>query len=46
MDHVSQDYPTAARHAKDLGSFAVMCLIVANVIFVAYVFFGTHGGTA
>ena len=36
-DHASPDYSDMARHAKDLGSFAVFCLLLANAIWAAYV---------
>lgn len=36
VDHVSPGYSLAAKHAKDLGSFACMCLIVINGANVAY----------
>ncbi|WP_412048604.1 diacylglycerol kinase [Hoeflea sp. Naph1] len=36
-DHVSPDYSEMARHAKDLGSFAVFCLLVANAIWALFV---------
>ena len=38
VDVVSPTYSTAARHAKDLGSFAVFCIIVVNFIYVCHVF--------
>ncbi|MEN5279252.1 diacylglycerol kinase [Brucella sp. TWI432] len=38
VDVVSPTYSTAARNAKDLGSFAVFCMIVVNVIYVCHVF--------
>lgn len=37
VDHVSPHWSEAARDAKDLGSLAVMALIWANGVFVAYV---------
>lgn len=37
VDHISPDWSVAARDAKDLGSLAVMALIVANGVFVACV---------
>ncbi|WP_408914193.1 diacylglycerol kinase [Brucella pseudogrignonensis] len=37
VDVVSPTYSTAARHAKDLGSFAVFCIIVVNFIYVCHV---------
>ena len=36
-DHASPDYSEMAKHAKDLGSFAVFCLLLANAIWAAYV---------
>lgn len=36
-DHVSPEWSVAARDAKDLGSLAVMCVILANGAFVASV---------
>jgi diacylglycerol kinase (ATP) len=39
VDHISRDYSIPARHAKDLGSFAVLCLLAANVTLVGYVIF-------
>lgn len=36
-DHASPDYSDMARHAKDLGSFAVFCLLLANGIWAAFV---------
>jgi len=37
VDHVSPDWSEAARDAKDLGSLAVMALLIANGVFVGYV---------
>jgi diacylglycerol kinase (ATP) len=37
VDHVSPAWSEAARDAKDLGSLAVMMLIMANAVFVGYV---------
>lgn len=37
VDHISRDYSSAARNAKDLGSFAVLCLLGVNAVFVIYV---------
>ena len=31
VDHVSPDWSEAAKQAKDLGSFAVLCLLLCNV---------------
>lgn len=36
-DHASPDYSDMARHAKDLGSFAVFCLLLANGIWAFFV---------
>lgn len=36
-DHASPAYSEMAKHAKDLGSFAVFCLLLANGIWAAYV---------
>ncbi|MDP3523948.1 MAG: diacylglycerol kinase [Hoeflea sp.] len=36
-DHVSPGYSKMAEHAKDLGSFAVFCLLLANGVWAAYV---------
>lgn len=32
VDRISPEISTTARHAKDLGSFAVLCLIAANIV--------------
>lgn len=37
VDHVSPYWSEAARDAKDLGSLAVMALLLANAVFVGYV---------
>lgn len=36
VDRVSPEYSLAAKHAKDLGSFACMCMITLNVLYIAY----------
>ena len=36
-DHTSPNYSEMAKYAKDLGSFAVFCLLMANGIWAAYV---------
>ena len=36
VDHVSPDWSEMARQAKDLGSFAVFCLLICNGIWLAY----------
>ncbi len=35
VDHVSPEWSAAARDAKDLGSLAVMCLLIVTGIYVA-----------
>ncbi len=35
VDHLTQDWAAFAGHAKDLGSLAVMCLLLANGIWLA-----------
>lgn len=41
VDRVSPEISEVGKHAKDLGSLAVLCLIIANVLFLAWVvFFG------
>lgn len=35
VDRVSPEYSLAAKHAKDLGSFACMCVIIINGVYVA-----------
>ncbi|EJN02119.1 diacylglycerol kinase [Phyllobacterium sp. YR531] len=37
VDHISRDYSVAARNAKDLGSFAVFCVLGINAVFIVYV---------
>ncbi len=37
VDRVSPEFSAFAKHAKDLGSFAVFCLLVANAAFCAAV---------
>jgi len=37
VDHISPEWNEFARDAKDLGSLAVMCLLIANALFLAYV---------
>lgn len=40
VDRVSPEISPMGKHAKDLGSFAVSCLVLASVIFAGYVVFG------
>lgn len=39
VDRVSPEYSLAAKHAKDLGSFACMCIITINGVYIAYTLF-------
>ena len=39
VDRISPEISTVGRNAKDLGSFAVFCLICVNGVFAAYVVF-------
>lgn len=39
VDRISPEISTVGRNAKDLGSFAVFCLLVANGLFAGYVVF-------
>lgn len=36
IDRISPEISTTGRHAKDLGSFAVFCLLVANAVLFLY----------
>lgn len=44
VDHVSPHWSEAARDAKDLGSLAVMALLLANAVFIAYILTRTLAG--
>lgn len=44
VDRVSPEYSLAAKHAKDLGSFACMCMIVLNCGYVLYTLYGLWFG--
>lgn len=37
VDHVSPEFSMAAKHAKDLGSFSVLCILLANGVYAALV---------
>ncbi|MBW8322561.1 MAG: diacylglycerol kinase [Arenimonas sp.] len=39
VDRISPEISTVGRNAKDLGSFAVFCLLVANGLYAGYVVF-------
>ncbi|KIC35699.1 hypothetical protein RA27_22635 [Ruegeria sp. ANG-R] len=41
VDHVSPGYSIVARDAKDLGSFAVFCLLVVNTGFFVFALWKT-----
>jgi len=41
IDHISPEISPTGKHAKDLGSFAVVCTLAANAIFFFWVLF-TH----
>lgn len=40
VDRVSPEISPMGKHAKDLGSFAVSCLVLANAIYAGSVVFG------
>ncbi|MEM6308190.1 MAG: diacylglycerol kinase [Pseudomonadota bacterium] len=33
VDHLTDDWAAFAKHAKDLGSFAVMCCLIATGLY-------------
>jgi diacylglycerol kinase (ATP) len=39
VDRVSPEWSRTGRHAKDLGSFAVLCMLVANALYAAATLF-------
>ena len=39
VDHVSPHWSESARNAKDLGSLAVLCVLISHGLFLAYVVF-------
>ncbi|WP_454286642.1 diacylglycerol kinase [Rhizobium arsenicireducens] len=39
VDRISPEISTVGRNAKDLGSFAVFCLLLANGLYAGYVVF-------
>lgn len=39
IDHVSPHWSIFARNAKDLGSLAVLCVLISHGLFLAYVIF-------
>ncbi len=44
VDRISPELSAMARHAKDLGSFSVFCLVIANGAWAAYVLSGALFG--
>ncbi|WP_018239967.1 diacylglycerol kinase [Ensifer sp. BR816] len=42
VDRVSPEISEMGKHAKDLGSFACLCLILANATYAFYVVFLAH----
>ena len=42
VDAISPEWSLSAKHAKDLGSFAVLCMLCANGIFATYVILKTY----
>lgn len=36
IDRISPEFSETGKHAKDLGSFAVFCMLVANGVVLAY----------
>lgn len=45
VDHVSPDWSEAAKHAKDLGSFAVLCLLLCNAAWLGLAVWNAFSGT-
>jgi diacylglycerol kinase (ATP) len=37
VDHISPGWSEVAKHAKDMGSFAVMCALLATGLYAAWV---------
>ena len=44
VDHISPEWSEVGKKAKDLGSFAVFCLLLSNGIFIGYVYWVTLTG--
>jgi len=40
IDHISPEISNVGKHAKDLGSFAVVCILSANAIYFFWVVVG------
>ena len=45
VDHVSPDWSEAAKQAKDLGSFAVFCLLLCNAAWLGLAVYVAFSGT-
>ena len=45
VDHVSPDWSEAAKQAKDLGSFAVLCLLLCNAAWLGLAVYAAFSGT-
>lgn len=41
IDRISPEISNVGKHAKDLGSFAVLCMLVASGIYIFYII-GSH----
>jgi diacylglycerol kinase (ATP) len=39
VDRISPEFSEVGRNAKDLGSFAVSCLLLANLLYIGWVVF-------
>ena len=44
VDHISPEWSEVGKKAKDLGSFAVFCLLLSSGIFIGYVYWVTLTG--
>ena len=45
VDDLSPDWSEAAKHAKDLGSFAVLCLLLCNAAWLGFAVHAAFSGT-
>ena len=43
IDRISPEWSQTGLHAKNLGSFAVLCLLAANVLYTLYILFTLPG---
>ena len=46
VDHISPDWAEFARDAKDLGSLAVLCLLLANGVFFCFAVYAVYSQPA